>query len=314
MRDQFGRQIDYLRLSVTDYCNLQCRYCQDGPPQRLTHDACLRYEEMAAVVAAFVELGGRKVRITGGEPLLKPKLANLIALLSGLTDPPELSLTTNGVLLAAQAAELRAAGLSRVNVSLDTLRPTTFRQITGVDLLPDVLRGIAQVLKIGMKPLKINTVVLKGINDDEVLDLLQFAREHDAEIRFIEQMALPGCQLTPIDGKELRLKLVSTGHELVAVPPQPGDTAEYYIWQDQRVGFITTHMDHICQRCSRLRLSPDGKLRPCLFSAREVDIKNPLRNGEDIVSLLKGVIQGKPKRGIDEMSPALVRPMVNTGG
>lgn len=315
MRDTFGRRIDYLRLSVTDRCNLNCRYCiPAGEGRRLTHDECLRYEEMARVVAAFIELGGRKVRITGGEPLLKPGLTALVALLAGLDPAPELALTTNGVLLEGLAQPLKAAGLRRVNISLDTLDPATFTALAGTDALDRVIRGIDAAVAAGLTPVRLNSVILRGVNDGELDALLEFARARGLEMRFIEQMPVPGAAWQPVTGEELRSRLVAAGRTVRAVAESAAAAAVRYDVDGQTVGFISPRAHGICARCSRLRLSYDGKLRPCLGSEAELDLRAALRSGQDLRPLLREAVRCKPATGLRGDRVELPRAMVRTGG
>ena len=316
LRDACGRTIDYLRLAVTDYCNLRCRYClSPGVPARLAHDDCLRFEEMAAVARAFVALGGRKIRLTGGEPLRKRNLPVLVRQLAALRPRPELTMTTNGVLLAAVAPELAAAGLQRVNVSCDTLRPATFRALTGSDAQPAVVRGIDAALAAGLRPVRLNAVILRGVNDDEPAALAAFARERGCELRFIEQMPVPGADFIPVAGAEIRARLAAAGWRLEP-DPEPGDggIAVRYRAGGQHIGFISAHRHGSCATCSRLRLGFDGRLRPCLYSPYEIDLKPALRAGADVGGLLREAVAHKPVRGVAAADDCLVRPMLQTGG
>lgn len=314
LHDARGRTVDYLRLAVTDYCNLRCRYClSPGAPARLAPAACLRFEEMAAVARAFVALGGRKIRLTGGEPLRKRNLPALVRLLAALDPRPELTLTTNGVLLAAAAPALAAAGLQRVNVSCDTLRPATFRAITGSDDQAAVLRGLDAAQAAGLSPVRLNAVILRGVNDDEPPALAAFAREHGYELRFIEQMQVPGADFTPVAGAEIRAQLGDAGWRLAAEPAD-GGIAVWYRAGAQRLGFISAHRHGSCATCSRLRLSFSGRLRPCLFSPFEIDLKPALRAGADMRPLILAAVAHKPVRGVAAADACLVRPMQQTGG
>ena len=283
--DSFHRRINYARISVTDRCNLRCIYCTTKWAPHLSHDDILRYEEIHRVVQAAAGLGVRKIRLTGGEPLARLNLSRLVELLSRVEGIDEVSLTTNGMLLAKYAEELKAAGLKRVNVSLDSFRPDRFKLITGGNKVEDVLRGIETAKKAGLNPVKINMVVLKGINDDEVLD---FARRsvHDGwHVRFIEHMpfvnsAAPEDRLVPI-GEVIAAIQGSLGELKPCWPTSGNGPARYYQLPaaEGTIGFIGPVTECFCAECNRFRLTADGRLRPCLLEDDEVDIKGPLRSG-----------------------------------
>lgn len=315
LRDACGRTIDYLRIAVTDYCNLRCCYCL--PPRSavpLAHADCLRFEELTAVARAFVGLGGRKLRLTGGEPLRKRNLFRLVEQLAALSPRPELVLTTNGTLLAAQAQALAAAGLQRVNISCDTLRPETFRRITGVDAHAGLLAGIDAALRAGLHPVRLNAVIMRGVNDDEAPALVQFARARGCELRFIEQMPVPGTGFSPVDGAAIRAQLRADGLTLTREAGSDGIAVWYRTDDGQRLGFISAHRHNSCAACSRLRLSFDGCLRPCLYSPYEIDLRPALRRGDDLRPLLQEAVAHKPACGVAAADTCLVRPMLRTGG
>jgi cyclic pyranopterin phosphate synthase len=315
--DNFNRPISYLRVSVTDRCNLRCVYCMPpaGVPWR-PHGEILRYEEIETVVRAAAELGISKVRLTGGEPLVRKGLVDLVRMIGRIPGLDDLAMTTNGILLARYAEELRAAGLQRVNVSLDTLRPERFRTITRLGKLPDTLAGIAAAKEAGLVPVKINTVVIRGLNDDEVVD---FARLTYApppplaggarggwHVRFIEVMPLgdnadwAGNGYVPMGEVRERIER-ELGRLIPAKLGGGGGPARYYRLPDAQgtVGFITPISEHFCYQCNRLRLTADGKLRPCLLSDYEIDLRTPLRQGatiEDIKRLIVEAVRAKPER------------------
>ncbi|MEW6659773.1 MAG: GTP 3',8-cyclase MoaA [Thermodesulfobacteriota bacterium] len=295
MREEPGSsRINYLRLSVTDRCNLRCRYCTYWRDWRkLPSGEILRYEELLRLAAIAAARGISKVRITGGEPLVRRGLVEFIQKLHRVAGITKVCLTTNGVLLRELAPALYDTGLRHLNVSLDTLRRERYRQITGRDNLAEVLAGLERAANLGFHPLKINCVVLKGINDDELLDLAILARKHPYQVRFIELMPtvsqqwwqrhfLPLPQLLPRLA-ELGPLMPST-REATAGPARnfrvPGFRGE--------LGFISPMSGHHCRTCNRLRLTADGKLRPCLLAPNEIDLKEPLRLGlgDDLLNYL----------------------------
>lgn len=299
--DSFGRSINYLRISVTDRCNLRCIYCMppEGVPQ-IPHSEILSYEEIRTVVQAAAELGINKIRLTGGEPLVRAELPELIKMLSQTEGIRELSLTTNGTLLKNYALELRQAGLSRVNVSLDTLRTDRFQYITRLERLQDVLEGIEAAKEAGFKPVKINTVVMRGINDDEILDFARMTYEDGWHVRFIELMPFKGvAEFVPFN--ELRQHISLLG-KLEPCPSITGNgPARYYRLAGAKgtIGFISPLTElPFCSRCNRIRLTPDGRLRPCLLGEDEIDLKMPLRNNastEELRRLILKAVASKPE-------------------
>ena len=303
--DSWGRNINYLRISVTDRCNLRCIYCM--PPEglrQMPQGEILSYEEIRTVVQAAAELGIHKVRLTGGEPLVRAELPQLIRMLRQIEGIRELSLTTNGTLLKKSALELRQAGLSRVNVSLDTLRADRFRHITRVGELKDVLEGIEAAKKAGFDPVKINTVVMRGINDDEILDFARMTNSEGWHVRFIELMPF-GDVAQSVPSVELRQRIELVG-KLEPCPDFNGivsnGPAVYYRLDGAKgvIGLISPLSEpSFCSRCNRLRLTPDGKLRPCLLAEEEVDLKMPLRNRVPLAQvkrLILKAVASKPER------------------
>jgi cyclic pyranopterin phosphate synthase len=302
--DSFGRSINYLRISVTDRCNLRCIYCMppDGVPQ-MSHNEILSYEEIRAVVQAAAELGITKIRVTGGEPLVRADLPNLIKMFSQIEGIQELSLTTNGTLLKKYALELKQAGLSRVNVSLDTLKPDKFQYITRLGKLKDVLEGIEAAKEAGFQPVKINTVVMRGINDDEILDFARMTYKDGWHVRFIELMPFKGiAEFVP--SFELRQHISLLG-KLEPCPDSiriaGNGPAMCYRLSGAKgtIGFISPLTEtSFCSRCNRMRLTPDGKLRPCLLGEDEIDLKMPLRNNaslEELKQLILKAVASKPE-------------------
>jgi len=300
--DSFGRPINYLRISVTDRCNLRCIYCMppEGVPQ-ISHDEILSYEEIRFVARAAAELGISKLRLTGGEPMVRADLPKLIKMLSQIKGIKELSLTTNGTVLKKYARELRQAGLCGVNVSLDTLKADRFRYITRLGELKSVLEGIEAAKETGFQPVKINTVVIRGINDDEVPDFARMTYQEGWHVRFIELMPFKGmAEFVP--STELRRHIGLLGR-LEPCPPVTGNgPALYYRLAGARgtIGFISPLTElSFCSRCNRMRLTPDGKLRPCLLGEHEIDLKKPLRNNasmEELKCLILQAVASKPDR------------------
>jgi len=284
LSDSFHRPVNYLRISVTDRCNLRCVYCM--PSEGITlmaHQDVLRYEEIQRVARAAAQSGITKIRITGGEPLVREGLPGLVAMLSSVKGIDDISLTTNGVLLERYAGELKLAGLHRVNVSLDSLHGDRFREITRVGNLEDVLRGIEAARKAGLDPVKTNTVVVRGVNDDEILDFARLTVDDEWHVRFIEYMPFTdedkaGSQLVPVS--EIKQIIEELG-ELQPSPSNGGGPARYFRIPAAKgtIGFISPVSDCFCEQCNRLRLTADGKLRPCLFSDDEIDLLGPLREG-----------------------------------
>jgi len=318
--DSFGRKIDYLRISVTDRCNLRCVYCM--PPEGIElfkKNHVLTFEEMERFAKAAVSLGVRKIKLTGGDPLVRKGIEGFVASLRKIEGLTDLSLTTNGVFLEDLADDLKAAGIDRVNVSLDSLDPERYKEITRGGDLNRVLRGIDKALEVGFK-VKINVVVLSSLNDKEVFDLTEFGREKGIEVRFIEFMPLCGngwnrdyfIPLADLRKKiEQRYKLTSLGSDGVANC--------YSLDGGGIVGFITTISEPFCSNCSRLRLTAKGTLRPCLFSSLEINIFPLLRNGapdSEIERAIKRAVFMKPKSnpvlsGLEDPKRVFIR---NIGG
>jgi len=303
--DAFNRSISYLRISVTDRCNLRCVYCmpEEGVPQR-SHSEILRYEEILLVVRAAASLGISKVRLTGGEPLVRLGLVDLVRELAAIPGVDDLAMTTNGTLLTRYADELAAAGLQRVNISLDTLRPERFTQITRRGQLADVLAGIEAAKTAGLTPVKINTVVVRGLNDDELLDFARLTQNDEWHVRFIELMPIGANVGWAKDGylpvAEMQSRIETTLGVLEPVKLRGSGPARYYRLPGGKgtVGFISPVSEHFCYQCNRLRLTADGRLRPCLLSDYEIDLRTPLRAGageKEIVQLLTAAIGNKPE-------------------
>ena len=310
LEDGFGRVHDDLRVSVTDRCNLRCAYCMPEEPVWFPRAEILTYEEILRLVRVAVRRGVRKVRLTGGEPLLRRDLPALVRLLAAEPGVEDLSLTTNGLRLTTLARDLAAAGLRRINVSLDTLRPERYLELTRRDVLAQVLEGLAAAAAAGLGPIKVNTVLLRGVNDDEVEALVGHAREHDFEVRFIEYMPLEnGEAWAPervVAGAEVRRRIARLWPLEPDPAADPHAPAARFRFRDGRgaVGFIDSVTQPFCATCSRLRLTADGKLRVCLYDDREVDLKTPLRAGAsdtEIEGLIVEALAGKGRGGALEV-------------
>ncbi|MHB8907887.1 MAG: GTP 3',8-cyclase MoaA [Syntrophales bacterium] len=308
MIDQYERDINYLRVSVTDRCNLRCTYCM--PKEGLSligHDDILRYEEMLRIIRIATGEGITKVRITGGEPLIRRGVVEFIASLRAIPGLTDISLTTNGILLETHAEPLFAAGMRRINISLDSLSAEKYAKITRGGDIRSVLRGIRMVREIGFDPIKINIVAIRGFNDDEVLDFARLTLSNAYQIRFIELMPL-GAAGAENDGRYLANSVIrqriETLGKLEAVNSGRGKTegpARIYRLEGAagEIGFISPVSRHFCHTCNRLRLTADGHLRACLLSDEETDLKGPLREGsdnEEIRALIRGAIARKPRQ------------------
>ncbi len=321
--DTWQRQINYLRVSVTDHCNLSCIYCSADSVPHLSHDEILRYEEIQRIVQVATGMGISKVRLTGGEPLLKPQLEKLVRMLSQIEGIDDISLTTNGILLGRHAAELKKAGLQRVNISLDTLKDDRFRQITGQDELNEVLSGIETARTIGLNPVKINMVVMDGINDDEIVDLARMSIEEGWHVRFIEYMpfGIPKTNLLrTVPARDILERIQSLGKLEPYTGKVGNGPARYYRLPEARgtIGLITPMTEHFCHTCNRLRLTADGQLRPCLLDDDEVDLKVALRNGasnDELKQLIQQAVAIKREEHhlTDRLAQGL-RPMCQIGG
>jgi cyclic pyranopterin phosphate synthase len=305
LTDGFLRRIDYLRVSVTDKCNLRCTYCmpEAGLPWR-KRDETLRYEEIATIVRAAAAVGVRSIRLTGGEPLVRPRLNELVAMIAEIDGIDDIALSTNGLLLSDQLDGLRAAGLSRLNVSLDTLRPDRFEAIARRPGLDRVLAGIDAALERGMS-VKINCVVLGGQNDDEVSDFAELTMRRAVAVRFIELMPVRenvDLQRDAYVSSEDTLHRIGAIRALQPVDGPPGNgPARYFAFDGALgcVGVISPLSHDYCDRCNRVRLTADGQLRLCLFGDHAVDLRGPLRSGASqaaLSGLLSAAMAIKPER------------------
>ena len=324
--DTYNRKIDYIRISVTDRCNLRCIYCMPSDGVReITHSEILTHEEIIHILSIATNLGIKKVRITGGEPLVRKGLPYLIKTISNLGAIEEISLTTNGVLLKRFAKELKEAGLNRLNISLDSMDPKRYEEITKGNNLSDVWEGIRAAEELGFSPIKINMVPIRGFNDNEIKEFAALTFNKPYHIRFIEFMPTGAKDIWSkekyISTKELKEAISGLG-ELKPIKNEwgSGPAKNFKLLNAKGViGFISAVSDHFCAGCNRLRLTSDGKLRPCLFSDSEVDLKKALREGcddDELQRLLLLGLQIKPeKHNINESDPnAIERPMSAIGG
>jgi len=308
MIDKYNRDINYLRVSITDRCNLRCTYCM--PKEGLStigHDDILRYEEILRIVAASVKVGIAKVRVTGGEPLVRRGVVDFIRSLGSIGGIDDISLTTNGILLEACAQPLFTAGIKRINISLDSLDAAKYAGITRGGDLQAVLRGIAAAHRAGYSPIKINTVTIKGFNDDEILDFARHTIDMPYQVRFIELMPLGeagACNDGRYLSNELVRETIGNAYELEPLNGSrnavDGPARLYRIAGGRgAIGFISPVSEHFCDSCNRLRLTADGHLRACLLSDDEVDLKGPLRSGcsdNDLQELIKATVAKKPMK------------------
>lgn len=323
--DGFGRVHRDLRISLTDHCNLRCTYCMpaEGVPW-LPRNTLLSPTELMRIVEVAVAEGVTEVRLTGGEPLLRPDVVDVVAAIHGIENAPEISITTNGIMLPRLSQRLADAGLARVNISLDTLDAARFKEMTRRDRLGDVLDGIDAAKAAGMTPVKINTVLMRDVNDHEAPALLRWAMENDLQLRFIEQMPLDAGHTWSREGMVTAAEILASlreEHDLEAIPGRGAAPAERFLVDGgpHTVGIIASVTMPFCGACDRLRLTADGQLRSCLFSSTESDLRGPLRSGasdEEVAAILHRCLAGKlAGHGINEpgfLQPP--RPMSAIGG
>jgi len=304
MQDGFGRRIEYLRVSVTDKCNLRCVYCMplEGLDW-LRRDELLSYEEIHEIVATMAPLGLRRVRITGGEPLVRRDLPELVGMISAVQGIEDVSLSTNAVLLAQHADALRDAGLDRVNISLDSLREDRVDALARrPGSFPKIMAGFDAAERVGFAPLKVNVVLMRGRNDDEITDFAEITRERPWHVRFIEIMPT-GANLelsteNYISCREALRRVREVGELEAAEGPTGNGPATYYRFPGApgTVGVITPMSHNFCDRCNRMRLTADGQLRPCLFGDLQTDLRTALRAGDPLEPLIRETLRIKPER------------------
>lgn len=333
MKDSHGRTIDYLRISLTDRCNLRCIYCMPAEGvQQIGHEDILRIEEIEEIVAAATTIGIKRIRLTGGEPLVRKGVIDLVDSITSMEGIENVAMTTNGILLPRMADDLKAAGLSRVNMSLDTLDPAQYTEITRGGKLEDAIAGIDSALEVGFNPVKINMVTVRALNQD-FLEFAKLSIDRDLHIRFIEYMPVgestggSGCgwgKEDVIPTEELigiideRAAAEGIGRLVPAQNEKPvgWGPARYYHFEGAKgtVGFISPLSRHFCSECNRLRLTADGKLRPCLFSDNEFDVRSALRDGgrEAVREVFEQALGAKPDEHHDKVGTE--RGMSQIGG
>ena len=324
--DGFGREITYVRLSVTDRCDFRCVYCMSEDMTFLPRQQVLSLEEIYRVGRVLVELGVKKIRLTGGEPLIRQNILWLVEKLAALDGLQELTMTTNGSRLKTLAQPLKDAGLDRINISLDSLNATRFHEITRTGHLSDVLAGITAAQQAGFQRIKLNSVIMRHRNDDEILTLVNFARQQQLDLAFIEEMPLGNISEhqridTYISNEEVRQRIAQE-YALLPATDNTGGPARYYRMSDSqsRIGFISPHSHNFCGSCNRVRVTVEGRLLLCLGNEHSADLRAPLRahsqNDQPLIDTIINALPLKPERhyfDLDE-SPQIVRFMNMTGG
>ncbi|XP_041043723.1 molybdenum cofactor biosynthesis protein 1 isoform X2 [Carcharodon carcharias] len=325
LTDSFGRQHSYLRISLTEKCNLRCQYCMPEEGVKLTPKSqLLTAEEIVTLAELFVREGVDKIRLTGGEPLIRPDVVQIVAQLRKLEKLKTIAVTTNGINLARLLPSLKEAGLNLLNISLDTLVPAKFEFITRRRGFHKVMEGINKAIDLGYNPVKVNCVVMRGLNEDELLDFVKLTEKNPLDVRFIEYM--------PFDGNKWNFKKLVSYQEMLGIikqrwpdmeklPSGASDTAKAYKVPDfqGRIGFITSMSEHFCGSCNRLRITADGNLKVCLFGNTEVSLREVLRSGateEDVLEIIGAAVGRKKKQhaGMFNISQMKNRPMILIGG
>lgn len=320
LQDTYDRKIDYLRLSITDRCNLRCRYCmpEEGVPAK-PHTSMLSYEEIIAFSHLAAQAGITRIRLTGGEPLVRKGVVDLVSSLSAIKEIEEVSMTTNGILLEKYAEDLWKAGLKRVNISIDSLDPAIYTKLTRWGKLEDALAGMQAALDVGMNPVKINAVALKDVSDN-IEPFAQLTMDHPVHVRFIEYMPAFYEEKKGdfISGEELEAKIMALGSIYKPESPTGAGPARYFKLAGSKgtLGLIGSSKGHFCDSCNRLRLTADGKLKTCLFSNQEIDMLPALRGGnpKDLLDLIKKAIKEKPKDRFAKREGKIGRKMSQIGG
>jgi cyclic pyranopterin phosphate synthase len=318
--DGYGRKVDYLRISLTERCNFRCQYCMPEKPfSWVPRENLLSFEDLFKFVRAAIDLGITKIRLTGGEPTLRADLDKFIKMICDYKSDIDLAMTTNGYLLADIAKDLKAAGLKRINISLDSLRPETAQRIAGKDVLGNVIAGIEAALDAGLR-VKVNMVPLKGVNDDEIVDVLEWCRERGIQVRFIEYMenVHAHSDLKGMHGREI-LERIKERYTIQKIGRQGSSPAFLYrLEEGYTFGLIDPHKHDFCESCNRIRLTAEGYLIPCLYFDEAMSIKEAVQAGDidKAVEILKEVLANKPKenRWSEEMSEASSRAFYETGG
>ncbi len=320
MKDTYRRNINYLRVSVTDRCNLRCKYCMpESGVDKMQHCQVLSIEEIIKIAKESANIGIRKVRITGGEPLVRKGIIELVKGISSIEEIEDVAMTTNGLLLKKYGKELKEAGLNRVNISIDSLDPVKYREITRGGEVRQVLEGIEEALKLGLHPIKLNTVIIGGENESDIANLMNLTKIYPIDVRFIELMPIGEASTWSkehfISNEEVRNRVP----ELVPLNQEIGSPAKYFKLPGAkgRVGFIDPISSHFCSECNRLRVTADGKLKPCLHSSQEIDLLPALRHGEgSLKKLLTEAVNSKPEKHFLDTKDyqAVTRNMSQIGG
>lgn len=324
--DRFNRQVDYVRLSVTDRCDFRCVYCMAEDMTFAPRADILTLEELELIARAFVELGVKNIRLTGGEPLVRQNVMLLVNNIGQLNGLNELTLTTNGSQLSSQAQALRDAGVQRINISIDSLKPERFKKMTRTGDLATVLKGIDTAIATGFKRIKLNAVILKGRNEDEIIDLVNFARDKKVDISFIEEMPLGlidehNRALSFCSSDEVRA-IVSAHYPLTSTKEKTAGPSHYYSMSDSasRIGFISSHSHNFCHLCNRVRVTVEGRLLLCLGNEHSTDLRSVLRaNPGDVTAVKQAIIAAmelKPEKHHFNLQqdPDIIRFMNMTGG
>ena len=326
LTDQFNRKINYIRISVTDRCDFRCIYCMSEQMKFLPKKELLTLEEINRIASIFISMGVEKIRITGGEPLVRKNIDTLFNNLSKNKDLKELTLTTNASQLIKKAEMLKASGIERINISLDSLNPLNFKKMTRTGDLSNVLDGIEHAINIGLKQIKLNTVIMRGINDHEIFDLVEFAIKKNIDISFIEEMPLGDTAFSrksTFTSNDEILKKIKTNYLIDKIDYRTGGPAEY--WQilstKSRIGLISPHSHNFCEECNRVRISCKGELFLCLGQDDKIELMPLLReypnNDQPIKDAILNSMKIKPKShefNLEQNKPAVVRFMSHTGG
>ena len=320
MKDNFGREINYLRISVTDRCNLRGRYCmpETGYQNIIPKEQILSFEEIIRLAKAAAEIGISKIRLTGGEPLVRHGIIDLIAGINAIPGIEEIGITTNGILLADMARDLKEAGVSRVNISIDTMKPDKYARITRGGDLNRVLAGIEAAEREGLTPVKLNVVALGGFNDDEFADFIELTRKKPYIVRFIELMPIGHADVGDSYGFISNQEILDRFPELVPVDSEKFSVSRDYRLPDGKgkVGLISALSNHFCSSCNKIRLTSDGKIKPCLHSNEEIDMKGPLHlsDGELVKALRTSVNHKVAHHMLNEGAAPIERDMNKIGG
>lgn len=326
LTDQFNRKINYIRISVTDRCDFRCIYCMSEQMKFLPKKELLTLEEINRIASIFISMGVEKIRITGGEPLVRKNIDTLFNNLSKNKDLKELTLTTNASQLMKKAEMLKASGIERINISLDSLNPLNFKKMTRTGDLSNVLNGIEHAINIGLEQIKLNTVIMRGINDHEIFDLVEFAIKKNIDISFIEEMPLGDTAFSrksTFTSNDEILKKIKTNYLIDKIDYRTGGPAEY--WQilgtKSRIGLISPHSHNFCEECNRVRISCKGELFLCLGQDDKIELMPLLReypnNDQPIKNAILNSMKIKPKShefNLEQTKPAVVRFMSHTGG